>query len=79
MIPKDYFSRTDTPSENSPIGRIMRDLNCLYPGLYPHQLREQANLRIHNGGPGKVKWTKEEAKTLREWADSPPSGAGDRT
>lgn len=78
MIPRDYFQRPDTPSLNSPVGRIMRDLAYLYPHIPAEELRELANTRIHSGGPQKVKWTKDESQRLKNREETAVAGAGGR-
>ena len=79
MIPKDYFERPDSPMRNSPIGRIMRQLEFLHPDMRAHDLREMAHERNHTSGPQQVKWTKEESECLKAWVDLPLSSpAGPR-
>ena len=66
MIPVGYFDRADTPSLDSPIGRIMRQLDALAPEMPAEELRAVANERIHSNGPGRVKWSLDESKRLKE-------------
>ena len=78
MIPARYFDRRDTPTQNSPAGRIMRLLETIYPGTTAIELRETAQKRIHTGGPGQVKWSREEAKALKDALVLPGSDPGER-
>src|SRR5271155_1647178 len=75
---EQYFSREDTPSRNSPIARLIRQLDAIYPEMSAHELRGAANRRIHTGGPGRVKWSRAESKALKEARVLPDSNAGER-
>jgi hypothetical protein len=66
VIPANYFNRPETPAGGSPIARIMRQLDVLYPEMPAEQLRAVANERIHSNGPGQVKWSRDESKRLKE-------------
>jgi len=61
----EYFSRRDTPSAASPVGKAMQALVVLYPDRDFEDLRREANERMHGGGPGRVKWTPEERKAMK--------------
>ena len=78
MIPTDYFEGHDTPAKNSPIARIMRELDVIYPESPAEELRAVANKRIHSGGPGKVKWSREESQALKDAGVFPGSSAGEQ-
>jgi hypothetical protein len=78
MIPAGYFDCPDTPSRNSPTGRIMRGLDVIYPDKPAGESRAVAKNRIHIGGPGKVKWSRAEAQTLKDAGFLPGSKAGEK-
>ena len=68
-LPIDYFERSDTPAINSPIGKAMRMLNLLYPGMKAEELRDESHRRMHSAGPGQIRWSKEESSRLKELGD----------
>lgn len=78
MISTDYFDRRETPAQNSPIARIMRELDVIYPDLPAEELRAVANKRIHSGGPARVKWTREESRSLKDAGVLSAGGAGEQ-
>lgn len=78
MIPSGYFDRRDTPAKNSPIARIMRELDVIYSESPAEELRAMANRRIHSNGPGNVKWSKEESIALRNAGVFPVNRQGAR-
>ena len=44
----------------------MRQLDVLHKDMHPEELRKIANERIHTGGAGRVKWTREESRRLKD-------------
>jgi hypothetical protein len=78
VIPADYFDRSGTSAKDSPVARIMRQLNVLYAELPAADLRALANKRIHTGGQANVKWSREEARRLKDAGVLPGSKQGER-
>lgn len=70
MIPAEYWLDPHSPQRNSPVGKIMRQLEILYPEVEADLLREMARDRVNTAGPGQARWSREERQRLKEWAES---------
>ena len=65
MIPADYFLQRTNPSFNSPVGKIMRNLDIIYPHKTADELRKEANSRITTDGGWRIVLTPEEKEIYK--------------
>jgi len=55
MIPAAYFDRPDTPSENSPVAKLMRKIQAAFPYLNLETIREESRSSLYGvGGENRV-------------------------
>ncbi len=64
---KKYFEQTDTPSENSPVGKLMLKILEQCPNLSFEQAREQAHKMLERAA-GKWRYALPEVRTPEEEA-----------
>jgi len=50
MIPAGYFDRPDTPSKNSPVGKLMRKINAAFPSLDLETVRYESKTSLYGVG-----------------------------
>jgi hypothetical protein len=55
MIPADYFDHPDTPTKNSPVGKLMRKIHAGFPHLELETIRKGSRASLHGvGGKNRI-------------------------